>query len=131
MAIQFDQFFGAAEKRTHGMSRFSDSRTTSEINQFYCLISDHNTKQFYIDTLCLLRALAIHMHGITNLETSTSKVFNDFLEKSGRDAKQFRRVSTHILPVVESLLEKINSIYDIDLEDEDFVGELARRDICN
>ena len=79
------------------MSRFKNSRTTD-------------------DNLCFFRALAVHLHGITNLETSTSKIFNDFLEKSGCDPKQFRGVSMDNLPIVEDLAEKNIFIYDIDLE---------------
>ena len=83
-------------------------------NHGNCLISNQDTKQPYNDNLCLFRALAVHLHGTTGLETSTSKIFNDFLEKSGCDPKQFRGVSMDNLPVVE---------------DGDFVGELARRSI--
>ena len=80
-------------------------------------------------TLCLFRALAVHLNGITNPETSTSEIFNDFLEKSGCDPKQFCRVSMDNLPIVEDVVEKNIFIYDIDIEDGDFVGELARRSI--
>ena len=79
--------------------------------------------------MCLFRALAVHLPGKTGLETSTSKIFNDFLEKSGCDPKQFRGVLMDNLPVVEDVVEKNIFIYDINIEDEDFVGELARRSI--
>ena len=72
-------------------------------------------------------ALAVHLHGTTSLETSTSKIFNDFLEKSGCEPKQFRGVSMDNLPIVEDVVEKNIFIHDIDIEDGDFVGELARR----
>ena len=35
------------------------------------------------------------------------------------------------LPVVEDVVEKNIFIYDINIEDVDFVGELARRGIVN
>ena len=88
-----------------------------------------NTKQPYNDNLCLFRALAVHLHGITNLEIYTSNIFNEFLEKSGCDPKQFRGVSMDNLPIVEDVVGKIIYIYDISTEDGDFVGELARRSI--
>ena len=98
-------------------------------NQVNCLISDQDTKQPYNDNLCLFRALAVHLHGTTGLETSVSKIFNDFLGKSGCDPKQFRGVSMDNLPVVEDVVEKNIFIYDINIEDGDFVGELVRRSI--
>ena len=87
------------------------------------MVSDQNTKHPYNENLCFFRALAVHLHGTTNLETSTSKIFNDILEKSGCDPKQFRGVSMDDLPVVEEVVEKNIFFYDIDIEDGDFVGE--------
>ena len=98
-------------------------------HQGNCLISDAHTQQSYNDHLCLFRALATHLHGTTNLETSTSMIFIAFLEKTGCDPKQFRRVSMDNLIIVEDVVEKNTFIYDIDIEDGDFVGELARRSI--
>ena len=86
-------------------------------NHVNCLVSDQNTKQPYNDNLCLFRALAVHLHGITNLETSTSKIFKDFLEKLGCDPKQFRGVSMDNQPIFEDVVEKNIFIYDIDIED--------------
>ena len=57
-------------------------------------------------TICLFRALAVHLHGKTSLETSTCKIFNAFLEKSGRNPKQFCGVSMDNLPIVEDVVEK-------------------------
>ena len=85
-------------------------------------ISDQNTKQPYTDNLCLFRALAVHLHGRTSLETSTPKIPN---EKSGCDSEQFHGVSMDSLPIVENVVEKNIFIYDIDFEAGDFVGELA------
>ena len=61
-----------------------------------------------------------------NLETSTSAIFNAFLEKSGCDPKQYCRVLMDNLPILEDVVEKNIFICDIDIEDADFVGELAR-----
>ena len=75
------------------------------------LVSNQNTKQLYNDNLCLLPVLAVHFHGITNLETST--IFIDFPEKSSCEPKQFCGVSMANLPIVEDVEEKI----DIDIGD--------------
>ena len=96
-------------------------------NHVKFLVSDQNTKQPYNDNLCLFRALAVHLHGTNSLGTSTSKIFNDFLEKSGCDPKQFCGVSMDNRPIVEDVVGKSIFIYDIDIENGDFVGELARR----
>ena len=98
-------------------------------HQVNCLISDAHTQEPYNDNLHLFRALAVHLHGTTNLETSTSKTFKDFLEKLGCDPQQFRGVSMDNLPIIEDVVDKNIFIYDIDIEDGDFVGELARRSI--
>ena len=44
------------------------------------------------------------MHGIISLETYTTKTFNDFLETSGCNSKQFRRVSMDDLPIVDDVV---------------------------
>ena len=75
-------------------------------NHVICLVSVQNTKKPYNDNLCLFRALAVHLHGTNSLETSTSKIFNVFLEKSGRDPKQCRGVSMDNLPIVEDVVGK-------------------------
>ena len=72
-------------------------------NHVNCLISNQDTKQPYNDNLCLFRALAVHLHGTTGLETSTSKIFNDFLEKSGCDPKQFRELKSEELKPTETI----------------------------
>ena len=74
-------------------------------NQVNCLVSNQDTKHPYNNILCLFRALAVHLHGTTSLETSTSKTFNDFLEKSGYDPKPFRGVLRDILPLVRDVVE--------------------------
>ena len=49
-------------------------------NHVTYLISDQNTKQPYNENLCLFRALAVHLHGTTSLETATSMIFIVFLK---------------------------------------------------
>ena len=65
-------------------------------NHVNCLISNQNTKHLYNDNL----------YGKTSLDRTTSMIFNDFLEKSGCDPKQFRGVSMDNLPNVEDVVEK-------------------------
>ena len=56
-----------------------------------CLTLDRNTRQPYIDNFCLLRALALHLHGNEKLEEETSKFFNLFLNNSEeRDPSKFQ-----------------------------------------
>ena len=88
-----------------------------------CFASNQDTITTLQKNLCLFRALAVHLQGLTNLETFTSKSFNDFLEKSGCDLEQFRGVLKDNLPIVEDVEES----YNIDTEDGDFVRKLARR----
>ena len=84
-------------------------------NHVNCLISDQNTKQPYNDTLCLFRGLAAHLFGATNLETSISKILNDFWEGSGCDPEQFQGVLMDNISIVEDVVSKIIFIYDIDI----------------
>ena len=77
-----------------------------KIDHVNCLFSDAHTQEPYNDNLCLFRELAVHLHGTTNLETSTSKIHNDILEKLGCDPEQFRGVSMDNLLVVEDVVER-------------------------
>ena len=47
------------------------------------LTFERNTRQTYNDNLCLLRALALRLHGNEKLEDESSKVFNLFLNNCG------------------------------------------------
>ena len=47
------------------------------------LTFERNTRQPYNDNLCLLRALALRLHGNEKLEDESSKVFNLFLNNCG------------------------------------------------
>ena len=48
-----------------------------------CLTYQENNQKPYKDNLCLLRALALHLHGNERLESKTSKKINLFLKKTG------------------------------------------------
>ena len=92
------------------------------------LLSDKD-KQPYKDHLCLFRALTMYLHGHSNLDAHTSELFTEFISKSGYDPKNFRGVSIDDLPVVEGIVERNIFIYDFDIQDGEYVGELARRSV--
>ena len=45
------------------------------------LTKEKNTRQLYNGTLCLFRALALHLHGTQRVEEQTSKLFKLFIKK--------------------------------------------------
>ena len=96
--------------------------------QVNCLLSDKD-KQTYKDHLCLFRALTMYLHGHSNLDAHTSQLFTEFISKSGYDPKNFLGVAIDDLPLVEEIVERNIFIYDFDIQDGEYVGELARRSI--
>ena len=93
-----------------------------------CLTFEESTKQPYNDNLCLLCALALHLHGTQRLEEETSKFFNLFINKMDRlSPHQFQRIHMSDIPTVEDLLTLNIVLYDIDIVDSNLIGELARR----
>ena len=46
-----------------------------------CFTFEQNTRQPYIDNLCLFRALCLHLHRKERLEEETNKVFIHYLQK--------------------------------------------------
>ena len=91
------------------------------------LTYEENTRQPYNDNLCLLRALVLHLHGNQQLEEETSKLFNLFINKmDGLSADQFEGVHMNDVPIVEDLLTLNIQLYDIEIRDENILGELAR-----
>ena len=93
-----------------------------------CLLSDKD-KQPYKDHLCLFRALIMYLHGHSNLDAHTFQLFTEFISKSGHDPKNFRGVSIDDLPPVEGIVERNIFIYDFDIHEGEYFGELARRSI--
>ena len=92
-----------------------------------CLMSNGHGP--YNDNLCLFRALAVHLHGPNRIEEEAKKIFNDYLTKSGLNPSNFLGVSLDSLPIIEDIVQLNIFIYDIDIEDGDFIGELARRSV--
>ena len=95
-----------------------------------CLTFEKNRRKPYNDNLCLLRALALHLHGNQRLEEKTSKLFNLFLVKSTNPGpSKFQGVCMDDIPSVEVIVGINIFIYGIDLIGGAMVGELARRSI--
>ena len=79
-----------------------------------CLTYEETTRKPYDDSLCLFRALALHLYGKGWLEGKTSIFFNPFLETSGRtDPATFQCVCMNDVPPVEDLLRVNVFWYDI------------------
>ena len=85
------------------------------------------TRQPYNDSLCLFRALALHLHGTQGLEEETSKLFILFINKNvGMSPDQFQRDHMNDIPFVEDITFII-VLYDIDFVEGNNIGELGRR----
>ena len=93
-----------------------------------CLLSNKD-KEVYKDNLCLFRAMAMYMNGHKDLDSHTSRYFTNCISKSGYDPKNFRGFSVENLPVVEEIVQRNIFIYDSDIQEGEYVGELARRSI--
>ena len=91
-----------------------------------CLLSNKD-KEPYKDLLCLFRALAMFMNGHKDVDSHTSRYFTEFISKSGYEPKNFRGSSVEDLPVVEEIVQRNIFIYDFDIQEGDYVGELTRR----
>ena len=95
-----------------------------------CLTFERKMLQSYNDNLCLIRALALHLHGNKKLEEETSKVFKLFLNNSEeRDPSKLQGFHMIDIPKVEDLLQLNIFLYNIDFADGELIGELARRRI--
>ena len=93
-----------------------------------CLVTN-GYGETYKDYPCLFRAVDVHLYRSAELETNAAKLFSDFLYESGHDAINFRGVSMDHLVFVEKAIKHNIFIFDIAIEDGDFVGELSRRSI--
>ena len=89
---------------------------------------EESIRKPYNDFLCLVRALALPLHGTERLEEETSKVFNQFLEKtSATDAANFRGACRESNAAVENNI----FLYNIDIVDRSMISEIARRSVRN
>ena len=71
----------------------------------------------------------MNLSGHNDLDSHTSSYFRELITKSGYVPKNFRGVSVENLPVVEEIVQRNIFIYDFDIQEGEFVGELARRSI--
>ena len=95
-----------------------------------CLTFEENTRQPYNDNLCLFRALVLHLHGNQRLEQETSKFFNLFInKKEGLSPKQLPGVQMIDIPTVVDLLTINILLFDIDIVDDNIIGEFAERSV--
>ena len=93
-----------------------------------CLVSN-GYGETYKDYLCLFRAIAVHLNGSSELEINAKNMFSALFHESGQNAINFIGVSIDHFVFVENAIKHNIFIYDIDIVDGDFVGELARRSI--
>ena len=91
-----------------------------------CLVTDGHGEIYRI-VLCLFRAVAVHLYRSAELKTNAANLFVAFLHESGHDAIKLRGVSTDHLVFVENVIKHNIYIYDKDIEEGEFVGELARK----
>ena len=95
-----------------------------------CLTFERNSLRPYNDNLCLLRALALHLHGNIKIEEETSRNFNFFLNNNDvGDVSNFQGVHLNNIPKVEDLLQLNIFLHDIDFVDRELIGELCRRSV--
>ena len=95
-----------------------------------CLTFERNTRQPYNDNFCLLRALALHLHGNEKLEEETTKILKLFLNICGKGyPSKFQGVHMTDIPKVENLLQLNISFFNIDFVDGVLIGEFCRRSI--
>ena len=93
-----------------------------------CLLFNKDNDS-YKDHLCLFRALAMFMNGLNDNASHTSRYITVLTSKSSYDPKIFRGVSVVDLPVVEEIVQRNLFMYDFDIQEGEYVGELARRSI--
>ena len=82
----------------------------------------------YEDSLCLFRALTLHLDRNQKLEEETSKIFNLFVSTMDElSLSQFQGVYMKDIPIIEQLLFLNILLYDFDIVEGNNVGELVWR----
>ena len=71
----------------------------------------------------------MYLHGHSNLDAHKFQLFTEFISKSGYDPKNFRGVAIDVLTLVEELVERNILIYDFDIQEGEYVRELASQSI--
>ena len=70
-----------------------------------CLVSNGHDEP-YNDSLCLFRAIAIHLFGSIDVEPNATKIFHNFVFASGCDPEHFAGVSFDQIPIIEDLIKQ-------------------------
>ena len=68
----------------------------------------------------------MYLHGHSKLDAHTSRLFTEFISKSGYDPKNFHGMSIDDLPLVEGIVERNIFIYDFDIHEGEYVGEISQ-----
>ena len=69
----------------------------------------------------------MNRNGHTYLDSHTSIYFTEFISKFGYDPDTFRGVSVEEFTTVEEIVQRNIFIYVFDIQEAEYVGELARR----
>ena len=88
-----------------------------------CLVSNGHNEP-YNNTLCLFRAVAIHLFGSVDVELHATEIFHNFITAIRCDLESFTGVSSDQIPIIEELIKQNNFIYDFDIENGEIIGEL-------
>ena len=123
-------FCSITQRSSHGCKDTALPDPLLKNHSVKCLTFEKETWKPYNDKFCLLRALALHLHGNGRLEEETSKIINRFLEKTGRtDSANFRSVFKKDIAAVEAIAQADIFLYSIDPVDGSLKEELARRSV--
>ena len=71
----------------------------------------------------------MYMNGHNDLDSHTSRYFTKFISLSDYDPEKLREFSLEDLPVVKEIVQRNILIRDFDIQEGEYVGELARRRI--
>ena len=112
-------------RRTYGLQGCCFTQTSSEESHRQL---PHVWGEYKTDVnWCLLRALALLLHGSQRLKEETSKLFNSFMNKmDGVVPNHFKRVHMNDIPVVEDLPTLNNLLYDIDIVDGNLIERTCK-----
>ena len=90
-----------------------------------CIAFEKKNRKPYNDNLCLLRALALHLHGNERLEEEISNIIILFLQKTGEiDPANFRTVCVEDIAGADDIVQACFFLYNFDIMDGSMVGRL-------
>ena len=71
----------------------------------------------------------MYMNGQNVLDSHNSRYFTEFVSKCGYDPQSLRGISVKNLSVVEEIVQRKIFLYDFDIQEGEYVGELAGQSI--